>query len=113
RRRVEIGSELCERRHLAVLREVELERACNLLDRFDRGRESNARYRQPHVDGGTHVGVEEVLVENYLAVGDRDDVGRNVRRDVALLGLDYGQRGERAAAHLVAHLGGALEQARM
>ena len=87
--------------------------AGDLLDRLDRGREADARDRQADVDGGTHVRVEKILVENYLAVGDRDDVGRDVGRHVAFLGLDYRQRGQRSAAHLVAHLGGALEQSRM
>ena len=46
-----------------------------------------------------------------LAVGDRDHVGGDVRRDVAGLGLDDRQRGERTGAQLVAQLRGALEQA--
>ena len=39
RDRIEIGSELRERRHLAILREIGLETAANLFHRFDRGRE--------------------------------------------------------------------------
>ena len=46
-----------------------------------------------------------------LPVGDGDDVGRNVGRDVAGLGLNDRQRGERTAALFLAHLGRALEQA--
>src|SRR5438309_9083573 len=41
----------------------------------------------------SHVGFEE-----DLPVGDGDDVGGDVRRDVARLCLDDRQRGERAAA---------------
>ena len=50
-------------------------------------------------------------LQEDLAVGDRDDVGRDVGRDVAGLGLDDRQRGEAAAALLVGELGGALQQA--
>ena len=49
----------------------------------------------------------------YLAVGDRDHVGRDVGRDVALLRLDERQGRERAAAVGIGELAGALEQARM
>src|SRR2546422_6897383 len=54
--------------------------------------------------------LEQVGLDEDLPVGDRDDVGRNVRRDVPRLRLDDGERRERAAAHLVRELGGALEQ---
>src|SRR3546814_1638351 len=52
-------------------------------------------------------------LQEDLAVGDRDHVGRDVGRDVAGLGLDDGERGQRARAVGVIHLGRALEQARM
>ena len=41
------------------------------------------------------------------------EVGRNVGGNVLRLGLDDGQRGERAAAEFLAQVGGAFEQARM
>jgi len=42
--------------------------------------------------------VEEIGFEEDLTVGDRNDVGRDVGRDVAGERLDDGQRGERALA---------------
>jgi len=50
-----------------------------------------------------------VGVEVDLAVGDRDDVGRDVGRHVAGLRLDDREGGERTSAELVAELGGALQ----
>src|SRR6266545_3322445 len=66
--------------------------------------------RDPHVDGRPDAGVEQVLLQVDLAVGDRDDVGGDVRGDVAALRLDDRQRGQRAAAELVRELRGALQQ---
>ena len=60
---------------------------------------------------GPDAAIEEIGLEEDLAVGDRDDVGRNIGRDVAGLGLDDRQRGERAGAMRVVQLGRALEQA--
>ena len=113
RDRIEVRAELREGCELAILRKVELERGADLLGRLDGGRETDARDRETDVDGRTDAGVEEVGLEEDLAVGDGDDVGRNVGRDVAGLGLDDGQRGERTAAELVGELGAALEQTGM
>src|SRR2546425_1665526 len=49
----------------------------------------------------SHVGVEHVGLEEDLAVGDGDDVGGNVGRDVPGLRLDDRESGEGAATHLV------------
>src|SRR5439155_7728995 len=66
-----------------------------------------------HVDGGPHAGVEQVLLQVDLAVGDRDDVRGDVRGDVTALGLHDGQSRERAAAELVGELGPALQKPRV
>src|SRR5690606_34115365 len=47
--------------------------------------------------GRANTRVEEVRLEEDLAVGDGDDVRRDVRRDVTGLGLDDRGRGARAA----------------
>ena len=60
------------------------------------------RHRVADVDGGADAGVEEVALQEDLAVRDRDDVGRDVGRDVAGLGLDDGDGGQAAPALLVA-----------
>src|ERR1035441_6410058 len=63
------------------------------------------------VDGGPLVAVEQVGLEKDLAVGNGNDVGGDVGRNVARLGFDKGQGGERTGAVVVVELGGALQQA--
>ena len=62
---------------------------------------------------GPHAREEETRLEEDLTVGDRDDVRRDVRRDVAGLRLDDRKRRERAGAEIVRELAGALEQPRV
>ena len=67
----------------------------------------------PTLTGGSHTGVEEIGLEEDLPVGDRDDVGRDVGRDVAFLRLDDRQRGHRPTAERIRELRRALEQPRV
>jgi hypothetical protein len=110
-RGVEVRAELGEGRHLAILRELELDRAGDLLHRLGLRGRADAADREADVDRRADALEEQVGLEEDLAVGDRDHVGRDVGRDVAGLGLDDRQRGQRAVAVRVVHLGGALEQA--
>ncbi len=75
-------------------------RAGDLLHRLDLRGRADAADRQADVDGGTDALIEELGLEEDLAVGDRDHVGRDVGRHVAGLGLDDRQRGQRAGAVL-------------
>ena len=84
--------------------------AGDLLHRLGLGRGTDARHRDADVQRGPLAGVEQVGLEEDLAVGDRDDVGRDVGGHVAGLRLDDRQRGQRAAAVLVVQARGALEQ---
>src|SRR5690606_27566007 len=73
--------------------------------------------------GRTYTGIEQVGLEEDLAVGDGNDVGRDVRRHVTGLRFNDRQCGERATrledVHTVHHtvvfaqLGRALEQTRV
>src|SRR5262249_34477157 len=67
--------------------------------------------RVAHVDGGPDAGVEQVGLQEDLAVGDGDDVGGDVGRDVAGLRLDDGDGGQAAPAVLVRELGRPFQQA--
>ncbi len=85
-------------------------RPATALHGLDLGGPADARDRVAHVDRGPEAGVEEVGLEEDLAVGDRDDVRRDVGRDVSGLGLDDGEGGEAAAAVLLVELGRALQE---
>ncbi len=108
---VEVGAEGRERGQLAVLGEVKAEAAGDLAHGLDLGCATDPGHRGTGVDGGADAGVEKIGIDEDLTVGDRDDVGGDVPRDVALEGFDDRQGGQRAAAVLVVHLGGALQQA--
>ena len=109
--RVEVRAELGERLELAELRQLDLELAGDLLHRLDLRVAAHAGHRDAHVDGRPHARAEQVRLEEDLAVGDRDDVGRDVRRHVARLRLDDRQCRQRAGAEVVVQLDRALEQA--
>ena len=111
RRLVQVGRELGKCREGAVLGEIQLERAGDLLHGLGLGRRADARHRDADVQRGPLAGVEQVRLEEDLAVRDRDHVRRDVGGHVAGLRLDDRQRGERAAAVLVVEARGALQQA--
>ena len=109
-RLVQVGRELGERGQGPVLGEVQLERRGDGLHRLGLRRGPHPRDGDADVQRGPLAGVEQVGLEEDLAVGDRDDVGRDVGGHVAGLRLDDRQRGDRAAAVLVVHPRGALEE---
>ena len=110
---VEVGAELGEGRHLAVLRQLALDAAGHLLHGLDLRGRADARHRDADVHRRADALVEQVRLQEDLAVGDGDHVGRDVGRHVVGLGLDDGERGERARLVRVVELGGALQQARV
>ncbi|MDQ1531834.1 MAG: F-type H+/Na+-transporting ATPase subunit alpha [Microbacteriaceae bacterium] len=107
---VQVGGEHGERLHVAELGELQLERARDLLHRLNLRCAADPRHRDADVDGGSLVGVEQVRLQEDLAVGDRDDVGRDERRHVVGLGLDHRQPGHRPATELLGELRAALQQ---
>ena len=110
---VEVAAELRERRELAVLRQVQPQRTRDLAHGLDLRRPADARHRVADVDRGADALVKQIRLQEDLPVGDRNDVGRNVRREVAGLRLDDRQRRQRAAAELLAQLRRALQQSRV
>src|SRR5205823_8945835 len=81
---VELGSEAGERLQLPELGQVDLQGAGHRLHGLDLGVATHTRHRDADVDGGTDPGPEEVGLQVDLTVGDGDDVGGDVGRDVAL-----------------------------
>src|SRR5271166_3579774 len=110
---VQITAKLRERSQFAILSEIKTQRAGNLPHGLDLRVSADSANRKSDVYRGTHARVEQVGFEIDLAIRNRDDVGRNVRRDVASLGLDDRQRRQRTAAEFVAELGRAFQQTGM
>jgi len=112
-RGVEVGAELGEGSDFSVLGELELEGTGDLLHGLDLGGGADTGHRETDVDGGTDTLVEELSLEEDLAVGDGDHIGGDIGGYITSLGLDDGESGQGAATVGVAHLGCALEQARV
>src|SRR5262245_45400641 len=110
---VEIGAELGKGRHFAILGELALDLARDLLHRLHLRGRTHARYRETDIHRGPDALIEQVGLEEDLAVGDGDHVGRDIGRDVVRLRLDDGKRGERARAVILVELGCALEKPRV
>ena len=94
----------------AVLGQVQAERSGHLFHSLRLGRPGHAGNGQAHVDCRPDARIEQIGLQEDLPIGDRDDVGRNVGRHVAGLGLDDRQRGEGSASVLGVQLGGPLQQ---
>ena len=98
---VQVRAELGKALQLAILGVDQLQRTGNLLHRLDLSVAADTGNRNAGVDGRTDTGVEQLSLQEDLAVGDGDNVGRDIGRNITCLGLDDGQRGQRTAAFLV------------
>ena len=97
----------------AVLRQVQTETSCHLFHCLDLRGAADPGHRDADVDGRPDTLVEQVGLQEALPVGDRDDVGRDVGRDVVGLGLDDRQTGQRTGTELVGEFPAALQQPRV
>ena len=108
---VQVRGEGGEGLQLAELGQVQPQPAGDGLHRLRLRGPTDAGHRDADVDGRADTGVEQTGLEEDLAVGDRDDVGRDVGRHVVALGLDDRQPGLGAGTELVGQLRAALQQA--
>merc|ERR1719470_313424 len=107
---VEIGTELGEGSDLTVLGELELHGTGDLLHGLGLGSGADTGHRETDVDGRSDTLVEQLSLQDDLAVSDGDDIGGDVGGHITSLGLDDGQGSEGATSHGVGHLGGTLKQ---
>ena len=98
---VEAGAEAGEGLELLELRIGQLEVAGHGAEGRQLRLAADARDRPADVHRRQHAELEQRGRQVDLAVGDRDQVGRDVGRDVLGLGLDDRQRRQRAAAALL------------
>src|SRR3954469_17675953 len=107
--RIQIRSELSEGSKLAVLRQIELHLAGDLLNCFDLRSGTNAAYGQADGDGRPDALIKEIGLQINLTIRNRDDVRRDVSRDIAGLCFNDRQRGKRATAKFIADASTAFE----
>jgi hypothetical protein len=97
RRRIEVTAELRERGQLAVLRQLQAQRSGDFFHGLRLRGAADAADADADVDRGPHALVVQVRLQEDLAVGNRDDVGRDVGGQIARLRLDLAQYRELAA----------------
>merc|ERR1719295_1955976 len=107
---VKIGTELGEGGDLTVLGKLKLHGTGDLLHGLGLGSGADTGDRETDVDGRSDTLVEQLSLQENLAVSDGDDIGGDVGGPVTSLGLNEGQGGEGATSHGVGHLGGTLKQ---
>ena len=110
---IQVGAELGEGGNLTVLGQEKLEGTSDLLHGLELSGGTDTGDRKTDVDGWTNTLVEEFGFQEDLTVGDGNDVGWNVSRDITTLGLNDWESGKGTTTELVVHLGGTLEETRV
>src|ERR1700722_10070898 len=91
---VQVAAELREGSQFSELRQVKLQGSRYLPHGLDLGAATNTADRQADVHCRANAGVEQIRLQINLAIGDGNDVGRDVCRDIARLSLDNRERGQ-------------------
>jgi hypothetical protein len=107
---VEIRTELGEGSDLSVLGKLELERTGDLLHGLDLGSRPDTGHRETDVNGGTDTLVEELSLQEDLAISNGDHIGGDISGHITSLGLNDGEGSKGAATVGVVHLGCALKK---
>lgn len=107
---IKIGTELGESSDLTVLGQEELQGASDLLHGLELSSGTDTRHGQTDVDGRSDTLVEQLSLQEDLAVSNGNDVGGNVSRDITTLCLNDGQGSHGTTTKLVVHLGSTLQQ---
>ena len=110
---IKIRSKHREGCHRTVLSKRELQGTGDLLHRLNLSSTTDTRHRNTDINSRSLVRVEEVRLKEDLAIGNRNNVGRNVGRNVICLGFDNRQTGHRSPTELVGELRTAFQQARV
>ena len=110
---IQIRTELGEGGNLTVLSQEELQGTSNLLHSLKLGSGTDTRHGQTDVDGRSDTLVEQLSLQEDLAVSDGNDVSGNVGRHITTLGLNDGEGSQRTATVLIVHLGSTLQETRV
>jgi len=94
---VQVRCKLGESCQFTILSQSGTDTTREFLDDLGLSRATNTRYRYTGVNGRTDTRVEQIGFQEDLAVGDGDHVCRYERRNVASLGFDDRQSGQRAS----------------
>ena len=112
-RGIKIGTELGEGSDLTILGELELERTRHLLHGLDLGSGADTRHGKTDVNGGADTLMEQLSLQEDLAVSNGDDIGGDIGGHITSLGLNDGEGSERSSAVVLVHLSCTLEKTRV
>ncbi|KAH3663765.1 hypothetical protein OGAPHI_005167 [Ogataea philodendri] len=112
-RGIKVRTELSESSNFSVLSQEQLQRTSNLLHGLNLGSRTDSRHRQTDVDSWSDTLVEQFSLQEDLTIGNGNDVGRNVSRDITTLGLNDWQSSQRTTSKSIGHLGSSLQQSRV
>ena len=98
---VEVARELGKRGQLTELSQLKAQAAGNTLCRLGLSRAADARNRQTNRDRRTNPLVKKIRFKVDLAIGNRDDVSRNLSTHIPCLGLDDWQCRQATGAELI------------
>src|SRR5699024_9687068 len=107
---VQVRSEGSEALEVTVRSEVKTQVTCNLLHTLGLRSATNTRNRNTDVNCRTDALVEQVGLQEDLAVGNGNNVGWNERRNVIRLGFNNWQCGQGTSAQVVGQLCSMLQQ---
>ncbi len=105
------AAETCEHFQFEELRIIEPERRRGLAQGGRLRLAADAADAEAYVDRRLLALVKKAGVEHDLAIGDRDQIGRNIGAEIAGVGFRDRQGGQRAAAFFARQFGGAFQQA--
>ena len=86
--RVDVAAKLGECLQLTILSLVNLQSSGHFLHGLDLCTTTDTRHGNTRIDGRTETLVEQVCFQEYLTVGDRNHVRRNISRYVSCLSLN-------------------------
>lgn len=110
---VQVGTERSESGDLSVLGQVQLQGTGDGLHDLGLGGGTDSGDGKTDVDGRSDTLEEELGLQEDLSVGNGNNVGGNVGRDISSLGLNDGKGGQGTGSEALVHLGGTLEQSRV
>ena len=112
-RGVKIGTETGKGGKLTILGQVEAKGTGNLFHGLYLRGATNPGYGETDVDRRPDAGEEQVRLQIHLTVGNGNYVGRNKGGYVTGLGLDDGQRGQRAGTEGIVYFRSTFQQTGM
>jgi hypothetical protein len=112
-RSIKIGTKLGESSNLTVLGQEKLKGTSNLLHGLNLSSGTDTRDGKTDVNSGSDTLVEKLSLQEDLTIGNGNNVGGNVSRDITTLGLNNGKSSQRTRAKLLRHLGSTLKETRV